>query len=317
MRFDARVALVTGAGRGMGRAQALALAERGASVLVADAGVDLHGRGWDRAPADDVVAEIRRAGGTALAYVGDLATEDGARGAVRTAMGEWGRIDVLVHSAGFTLGAMAFEEESLGRLGVLCAVNARAAYALAHEAWPHMLGQGYGRIVVASSTAIYGMATSVPYCTAKASYIGLVRALASAGRPHNVTVNAIEPSAATRMADNLADSAFKAWFMDTMKVELVAPAVLALAHESCTVTGELFVVGGGRVARTVLAETVGYVNPRLSPEDVRDHLAQIMGDRNLSFPVDTAESLRLAAGALGQTLGPEGSLVAADYAPTT
>lgn len=160
----------------------------------------------------------------------------------------------------------------------------------------------YGRVVIASSTAVYGMALSVPYCTAKASYLGFVRALAAEGASYGITVNAVEPSGATRMSENLAESDFRTWFLETMRPELVTPVVAALAHEGCTVSGEAFVVGGGRVARTVLAESRGYVNPTLTAEDVRDHLGEVIADTEFSFPNDTSESLRMTAAALGHDL---------------
>ena len=230
----------------MGRAHALLLAERGARVVVSDAGTDLFGEGSDHEPASEVVAAIRATGGIAVPYVGDLTTEQGARDAVRTTVSAFGRIDVLVHNAGFTLGGMPFERESLDRLEKQLAINTKAAYALAQQAWPVMQTQRYGRVVMVSSTAIYGLPMSIPYSTAKASYIGLVRGLASEGASHGIRVNAVAPAGATRMANNLAESEFRTWFLETMKPELVSPVVAFLGHEVCTVTGELLVAGGGQ-----------------------------------------------------------------------
>jgi NAD(P)-dependent dehydrogenase (short-subunit alcohol dehydrogenase family) len=299
LRFDGEAALITGGGRGMGRAHALLLASRGARVVVSDAGTELYGAGGDPGPAVDTVAEIRRLGGDAITYVEDLATETGARGAVRATIDAFGRIDVLVHNAGFTLGGMAFENESLDRLDKLLAINTRAAYALVQEAWPTMQRQHHGRVVLVASTAIYGLAGSLPYSTAKASYIGFARGLAREGASFGITVNVIEPAGATRMAENMAESEFRTWFLATMRPELVSPVVAALAHRSCTVTGEMLVVGGGRVARTVLAETLGYLGADLTPEEVFEHLPDILSETDYTYPLDAVDAGAIAAAALG------------------
>jgi NAD(P)-dependent dehydrogenase (short-subunit alcohol dehydrogenase family) len=309
LRFDGRVVLVTGAGRGMGREHALLLARRGASVVVSDIGADLYGRGADEGPAHEVVAAIEADGGRAVACVENLADPEGARRTVQAAVDTFGRLDGLVHNAGFTLGASAFAQEELDRLDRQLAVNTRAAFVLAHEAWPLMQAQGYGRIVLIASTALYGLPGSLPYSTAKASYIGLTRGLAAEGAAHGIKVNLVSPAAATRMAENMADSAFKAWFLETARLDQVSPLVALLVHEACSVSGEMFVAGGGRIARTVIAETRGVVAPDMTIEDVLARMGEILDEPAAAQPRTTGEALAWFMEMLGHAPdGPIGSV---------
>ena len=299
LRFDDQVVVVTGAGRGIGRSHALGFAARGARVVVADAGTELFGTGGDDSLAGNVVDEIGAGGGTAIAYTADLSTEQGARGAVQAALDEWGRIDALVHNAGFTSGGRAFEDETLDRLDAQLAINSRAGFALAQEAWPVMQSQRYGRIVFTSSSALHGLPRSLPYSMAKASLVGMTRGLAAEGASQGIIVNAIEPVGATRMAENLAASEFRDWFLATMDPALVTPVVLALAHADCGITGEMIVAGGGRVGRTVFAENHGWIDPSMSAESVLAHLGEVLADGRLEVLADGVQASAHHAALLG------------------
>lgn len=274
MRFDGRVALVTGAGRGMGRQHAEFLAARGATIVVSDFGTAFDGSGSDAGVAAETVDAIRAAGGRASAHAADLTREDGARGAVRHALAEHGRLDIIIHNAGFSR-SVPFAQSRIEDLDDLYAINTRAAALMVSEAWPAMVAQGFGRVVFVGSTAMYGMADAVYYATVKASYLGLTRSLAEAGREHGIAVNLIGPSAVSRLADTMDESEFKRWFFETMKPELVTALVAFLVHEDAKVNGESFAVAGGRVAPILMGEGQGLIDRELTPEKIRDAVSVI------------------------------------------
>ena len=272
LRFDGRVALVTGAGRGMGRVHAALLAARGASVVVSDSGTGFDGSGSDDSVAEQAASDLRQAGGKASAFTGNLATTEGARGAVRHALDRHGRLDIIIHNAGFSRSA-PYAQSRIEDLDDLYAINTRAAALMVAEAWPAMSAQQHGRVVFVGSTAMYGMSDAVYYAAIKASYLGLARSLAEAGRDSGVKVNLIGPSAVSRLADTIEESEFKRWFFETMRPELVTALVAYLSHEDCAVSGESFAVAGGRVARILMGETQGFIDRQLTPERVRDAIA--------------------------------------------
>jgi NAD(P)-dependent dehydrogenase (short-subunit alcohol dehydrogenase family) len=202
--FEGRVAVVTGAGRGIGRAHALLLAERGASVVVNDLGGSMEGVGADSGPASVVAAEIAATGGAAVADTSDVASEAGAQALVDTAVARFGRLDILVNNAGIIRWA-GFPEADADNLASHLAVHLGGSFNTARAAWPRMVEQGYGRIVMTTSSGVFGLPTNLAYATAKAAVIGLTRSLNTAGAAHGIKINLIAPAAMTRMAGAPAD----------------------------------------------------------------------------------------------------------------
>jgi len=280
-RFDRRVAIVTGAGRGIGRAHALLLAERGASVVVNDLGGSMEGDGKDVEPASAVAAEIVAAGGAAIADASDVATTAGGEALVDAAVAEYGRIDILVNNAGIVRWA-GFPEADADNLERHLAVHVGGSFNTTRAAWPHMVEQRYGRVVMTTSTGMFGLPNNLSYATAKAAVIGLTRSLTTAGAKHGIKVNLIAPAAFTRMAGPPTDAS------ERMSSDLVAPMVAFLAHEDCPVSGEIYAAGAGRFARIFIASTVGYVHPEPEPtiEDVARNWATINDEEGYYLPAD-------------------------------
>ena len=279
-RFDGRVAVVTGGGRGLGRAYALLLASRGAKVVVNDVGGSLTGEGSDGGPAHDVAREITAAGGEAVATVDSVATPAGGTAIVDTALEHFGRIDVLVHNAGNVRRA-ALRDITLEDFEAVVDVHLRGAFNVVRQAFPVMCDAGYGRIVLTSSIGgLYGNHDVVNYAVAKAGVIGLSNVAAIEGAAHGVKSNVIVPAAVTRMAEGIDTSAYP-----PMGPELVAPAVAYLAHETCSVTGEMIIALAGRLARAFIAETPGVYRPSWTIEEVGEQLDAIRDDTAaLVFP---------------------------------
>jgi len=270
LRFDHRVAVITGAGRGLGRAYALLLAAKGAKVVVNDLGSSLKGDGADASPAQDVVDEIRAAGGDAVACTDSVATAAGGKAIVQAALDHYGRIDILIHNAG-NVRRGSLKEMSVDDFEAVLDVHLRGAFHVVRQAFPRMCEAGYGRIVLTSSVSgLYGNQNVVNYAMSKTGMIGLCNVAALEGAAEGVKCNIIVPAAVTRMAEGLDTSAYP-----PMEPELVAPMVGWLAHESCSVSGEMLVAIAGRMARIYLAETPGAYRPAWSIEQVAERMPAI------------------------------------------
>lgn len=276
MRFDGRVALVTGAGRGMGRTHALLLAARGAHVVVNDLGVDMSGEGGFSGPAEQVTEEIRAAGGSAIADTSDVSTEHGADAMVQAAIESFGSIDIVVHNAG-NCTFIPFSEMTYEQYRKLVAVHQDGGFLIAKAAWPHMTRRSYGRFVFISSLA--NMPSLTHYASAKAALTGFVRPLAAEGAAHNINANALTVLAYTRMMAGyfhedsghpdlglFNQAELEKWWSENLRPDQVSQVIGWLAHESCRVSGETLMTGGGFVTRQLIGFTKGFARADLTPE---------------------------------------------------
>lgn len=286
LRYDGRVAIVTGAGHGLGRQHALELAARGAKVVVNDLGGDMHGGGASSGPAQEVVDEIKKNGGEAVANPDNVATPEGAQAIVQTAVDTFGKVDIVINNAGI-LRDKAFRNMSPAEFDAVIAVHLRGSFLVAGAAWSSMREQGYGRVVNTSSpSGLFGNFGQANYSAAKMGLVGLTKTLAIEGAKYDIKVNAIAPVAYTRMTADL----FPAEFADKLGVEQVSPLVSWLVHESLESTGETYTVGGGRIARVFVAEGAGFTKKDgLSIEDVRDNWQQINAEAPYIVPKNIGE----------------------------
>jgi NAD(P)-dependent dehydrogenase (short-subunit alcohol dehydrogenase family) len=288
--FEGRVAVVTGAGRGIGRAYAHMLGELGASVVVNDLGGSMEGDGADAEPARTVAGEIAHAGGKAISDTSDVSTVGGGQALIDAAVDAFGRIDVVINNAG-NIRWGGLPEADADNLASHLAVHVGGSFNTTRAAWPHMVEQGYGRIVMTTSTGMFGLVDNLGYATAKAAVIGMTRSLTVAGAPHSIKINLIAPNAWTRMGAHPSDGldALTRPVPQHMEPELVAPMAAYLAHEACDVSGGIYLAGGGRFARIFIAVTQGYVPPH--PElstigDVAEHWAAINDETGYYVPAD-------------------------------
>ncbi|MDB5869252.1 MAG: putative short-chain type dehydrogenase/reductase [Polaromonas sp.] len=306
LRFDGRVALVTGAGHGLGRAYAIYLAQRGAAVVVNDLGGHTDGSGASTQAADAVVAEILAQGGRAVASHDSVASETGPQAMVQTAIDQFGRLDIVVNNAGIELSGPMIENSSAA-LRRMFDVHFFGTVAVCQAAWPHLVASGAGRIVNTTSSAIFGMEERSAYAATKGAVLAFSRTLAIEAEAVGIKVNCIAPAAGTRMVEaSNTPELIRRIMRERKPPALVAPAVALLAHESCPVTGETLSAGGGRVGRMTLSENTGYSAGSdaagLSPESLLAHWDQMMDSASaviidrLRFPAGQSPAAMAASG---------------------
>ncbi|MCB0932965.1 MAG: SDR family oxidoreductase [Mycobacterium sp.] len=267
-----RVIVVTGAGGGLGREYALTLAGEGASVVVNDLGGSRDGSGAGHSMADQVVAEIKAAGGRAVANYDSVADPDGAANIVKTALDEFGAIHGVVSNAGI-LRDGTFHKMTFDNFDSVIQVHLYGGYNVIRAAWPHFREQSYGRIVVATSTSgLFGNFGQANYSAAKLGLVGLINTLAQEGAKYNIKANAMAPIAATRMTEDiLPPEVFK-----KLTPEYVAPVVAYLCTEEVPDTASVFIAGGGKVQRVALFQNKGVTFEQVpTVDDVAAHWSEI------------------------------------------
>lgn len=297
LRFDDQVAIVTGAGRGLGRAYALALAERGARIVVNDLGGSVAGQGSDPSPAEAVAAEIRAAGGEAVASGADVADEADAASIVGLAVENFGGLHVVVNNAG-NMDPGPPEQLSAAGLESHLRVHATGTLNVTRAAWPRLAEQRYGRVITTVSIGLFGGAFIAAYATAKGASFSLGRSLAQAGAESGIRVNNLAPAAETRMVTDpelrakcgLPPIPEGAEPDPARGADAVVPMLLALAHGTCPCNGETLIAGLGRFARIFVAETRGLIQPGLSPEELLDRWDEVVAETGYEVEPSTAAS---------------------------
>jgi NAD(P)-dependent dehydrogenase (short-subunit alcohol dehydrogenase family) len=287
IRFDGRVAIVTGAGRGLGRSHALLLARLGASVVVNDLGGELAGGGSSSTPAHAVVAEIEAAGGEAMADTSDVGSYSEAQHLVESTIERFGQLDIVIANAGISDPFAPFNEMTPERFDRLVRVQLYGTFNVVQCAWPHLQAADHGRVVMTTSNGgLYGAPHDAHYAAAKMGVVGMMRSLANEGRADGIMVNVVSPGAFTRMLDSsFPPGEVKERLRSLSPPSGVSPVYAWLAHPSCEVTGEIFGAVGGRITRVFIGQTTGYIGAA-TVEDVRDHLDEAMDEHGYWTPID-------------------------------
>lgn len=304
--FTGRTVIITGAGGGLGRAYALEIGRRGGNVVVNDLGGNVDGDAGTSAMADQVVAEIRAAGGNAIASYDSVATTKGAEAIVNTAISAFGRIDGLINNAG-NLRNFWFEDfEDADRDSVL-SIHLIGTWNVTRAVWPHMKAAGYGRILFVSSGAgMFGNQMQSAYGAAKGGITGLMNVLTQEGAKHGILCNALLPNAASRMGEKMTASelapmgAYTPKFRSAMLADFVGPVGVYLVSDACTTGHDMYSVLGGRVARAFIGVTEGWLGPRDAPpsvEDIAAHIEEIRDEtRGVHIPSSLIDEFRIVAG---------------------
>ena len=282
--YDGKVAIITGAGGGLGREHALLLASRGAQIVVNDLGGSVNGDGGSEGPAQLTAKDIQDRGGIAVADTNSVATEEGGQAIVQTALDAFGRVDIVINNAGI-LRDKTFHNMTADLLNPVLDVHLKAAFFVTRPAWIKMREQNYGRVLTTTSNSgLLGNFGQSNYGAAKMGLVGFTRVLAAEGARYNIKVNAIAPVARTRMTEDILGP-----LNERLDPALVAPMAAWLVHEDCPVTGEIYSAAGGRMARFFIGLTEGYYNPKITLEDVRDHFDDIRNERGYSVPSSPAD----------------------------
>ena len=296
IRYDGRVAIITGAGGGLGKTYALMLAARGASVVVNDLGGAADGTGAGSGMADAVVKEITEAGGKAVANYDSVSTPEGGEGICKTAVDSFGKVDILINNAGI-LRDKTFAKLEPQHLQAVIDVHLKGAFFVTQPVFRIMKENNYGRILFASSGAgIFGNFGQTNYGAAKMGLVGLCNVLSVEGAKYNIKCNAIAPIAKTRLTEQLLGP-----LAEALAPEFVTPLVTYLCSEGCELSHEIFDVGGGRYARIFVGMGPGWVAPDRqvpSAEDIRDNLDQIRKTEGYIIPSSIAEETKAIAEAL-------------------
>jgi NAD(P)-dependent dehydrogenase (short-subunit alcohol dehydrogenase family) len=282
--LDGKVAVVTGAGRGLGRAYVELLAERGGRVVVNDLGTDVAGFGKDSTIAEQVAHLIRSRGGEAIANDSDVSTPEGGSDLIATTIEHFGRVDLLVNNAGIC-GSQLFEDATLDDFDHYWRVHLGGSVNTVKAAWPHMVAQHYGKIILTTSVSgLFGLRGQATYAAAKCALVGLMRILAIEGAEHGVLVNTISPAAYTRMHPAAGSRTPEAEGRRIMPVEAVAPVIVWLASDSCSETNSIYNVTAGAIQRIAIVMGPGFYDPHLTPESIAENYAKVESIEGFSEP---------------------------------